>query len=87
MSDTFFCFARVSVNETTIVASERRSNLLKRENGATVSGIIRLFSEAESCGQSRARLESGRALFTDYYWYVHRAILLEKKEEHSTIQC
>lgn len=35
-----FLFSLYAVNETAIVASEKRSNLLKQKNGATISGII-----------------------------------------------
>lgn len=70
----FLPVCRVSVSETAIVASMRRSYLLKRKNGATVSGII-CFSVRLN-HTDKAALSSGPAGHCSLiiYWHVHRVI-------------
>lgn len=66
-----FCQYGESLSETAIAASERRSNLLKQNNGATVSGII--FLSVKLNHADKAELDSGLAQHCSLiaYWYVH----------------
>lgn len=68
-----FLFSLYAVNETAIVASEKRSNLLKQKNGATISGIICL-SVYDWIMQINRSSGPARHCSMIIYWYVHRAI-------------
>lgn len=89
LTDTFFVLpvCQVSVNETAIVASERRSNSLKQKNGATVSRIICLSVRLNHA--DKAELSSGPAGHCSLiiYWYVHRVMSWRRALLYSAQGC
>lgn len=88
LTDTFFVLpvCWVSVNETAIVASERRSNSLKQKNGATVSRIICLSVRLNHA--DKAELSSGPAGHCSLiiYWYVHRVMSWRRAQYYTVLK-